>query len=222
VIVLLCLESPSPGRASRAALDLACTLAGSAKVIALSAGGPAASASLELARACASVARVIHLDDPLLDKADFLTMGMVLAEAARHLEASLVIAGERSDEEGQGLVPAALAHDLKAHLISRVDAVRVSATADAVEVRVRAGGQICTIECPLPLVLTAPPRAAGEARPTASHPASIETLPLTQLAIDASRLVPRPDLLGSLAPAPAESVREMTFEEASAALLRHR
>jgi electron transfer flavoprotein alpha/beta subunit len=149
-------------------------------------------------------------------------MGMVLAEAARHLEASLVIAGERSDEEGQGLVPAALAHDLKAHLISRVDAVRVSATADAVEVRVRAGGQICTIECPLPLVLTTPPRAAGEARPTASHPGSIETLPLTQLAIDASRLVPRPDLLGSLAPAPAESVREMTFEEASAALLRHR
>jgi electron transfer flavoprotein alpha/beta subunit len=222
VIVLLCLESPSPGRASRAALDLACTLAGSAKVIALSAGGPAASASLELARACASVARVIHLDDSSLDKADFMTMGMVLAESARHLEARLVIAGERSDDEGQGLVPAALAHDLKAHLISRVDAVRVSSAADVVEVRSRAGGQICTIECSLPLVLTTPPKAASEQSPTASHPGSIETLPLAQLRIDASRLVPRPDLLGALVPAPAENVREMTLEEASAALLRHR
>jgi electron transfer flavoprotein beta subunit len=222
MIVLVCLESPLPGRASRAALDLACTLAGSAQVIALTAGGPAASASLEMARACPFVTRVIHLDDPALDKLDFLTMGMVLAEAARHLEAGLVIAGERSDVEGQGLVPAALAHHLKAHLISRTQTVRISAAADTVEIKARAGGQLCTIECPLPLVLTTPPRTASAPALTAGTTSAVETLALAQLGVDASRLVPRPDLLGSLVPAPAEDLREMTFEEASAALLRHR
>ena len=220
--VLVCLESPAPGRASRAALDLACTLAGGAQVVVISAGGLASSASLTLARTHASVARVIHLDEFALDKADFLTVGMVLAEAARYLQAGLVIAGERSDDEGQGLVPAALAHHLKVPLISRVQAIRVSATADTVEVTTRAGGQLCTLACPLPLVLSTPPSRAAAADPAAANLGAVETLTLAQLGVDGSRLVPRPDLLGSLVPPPPESVRDMTFAQAAKSLLRHR
>ena len=157
MIVLVCLESPAPSRASRAALDLACTLAADAQVVAVSAGGSAASKSLDLARRRSPVSRVLHIEDPALDQADFLTTGMVLAEAARHLEAGLVIAGERSDHEGQGLVPAAIAHHLHAHLVSRVQSVRLAATPDTVEVTLRAGGTICTLACPMPLVLTTSP-----------------------------------------------------------------
>ena len=222
MIVLVCLESPAPGRASRAAIDLACTLAGGAQVMAISAGGPASSASLALARAHASVARVLHLDEPALDKADFLTVGMVLAEAARHLQADLIIAGERSDDEGQGLVPAALAHHLKVPLISRVQAVRLSATAETVEVTTRAGGQLCTLACPLPLVLSTTPSRASAAEPAMANRGVVETLTLAQLGVDGSRLVPRPDLLGALVPAAAACARDMTFAQAAENLLRHR
>jgi electron transfer flavoprotein beta subunit len=221
VIVLVCLESPAPGRASRAALDLACSLAGAAQVVVLSAGGATANQSLDLVRRRVALARVVHLMDPMLDQADFFTMGMVLAEAARHLQASLVFTGERSDDEGQGLVPAALAHHLRAQRIARVQSVRLSDSPDSLEVTLRAGGRVCTLACHLPLVLTVPPvtpsraPADGDARP-------VETLLLAQLGLDPSRLVPRPDLLGALVPAPAERPETMGREEAAAALARHR
>jgi electron transfer flavoprotein alpha/beta subunit len=206
VIVLVCLESPSPGRASRAALDLACALPAPAQVVALSAGGPSQTPSLEMACACA--ARVLHLDDPTLDKADFLTMGMVLAEAARHVEAGIVLTGEHSDDEGQGLVPAALAHHLHAPILSHVQVVTFpEGKADSVEVTVRAGGRICRIESPLPLVLSTSPTAASlPGLNVGAVAASVETLTLAQLGLDSSRMVPRPDLLGGMVATPAESL----------------
>ena len=222
MIVLVCLESPAPSRASRAALALACTLATDAQVVAVSAGGSVASHSLDLARTCAPVSRVLQIEDPALDQADFLTTGMVLAEAARHLEAGLVIAGERSDHEGQGLVPAALAHHLHARLISRVQSVRLAATPDAIEVTLRAGGKICTLACPVPLVLTTPPGPNIAAELPVGASRAVDSLPLAQLGLDTSRLVPRPNLLGTLVPAPGKLPREMTWEEAAAALLHHR
>jgi len=188
----------------------------------VSAGGSVASHSLDLARTCAPVSRVLHIEDPALDQADFLTTGMVLAEAARHLEAGLVIAGERSDHEGQGLVPASLAHHLHARLISRVQSVRLAATPDTIEVTLRASGKICTLACPVPLVLTTPPGPNVAAELPVGAPRAVDSLPLAQLGLDASRWVPRPDLLGTLVPAPGERPREMTWEEAAAALLHHR
>jgi electron transfer flavoprotein alpha/beta subunit len=222
VIVLLCLESPSPGRASRAALDIACTLAETASVVAISAGGGKDGPAIALARSCAALSRVVHIDDAALDQADFMTTGMVLAEAARRLEASFVLAGERSDDEGQGLVPAALSHHLHANLLSRVQAVRLSPNADTVEVTLRAGGQRCTVAAHAPLVLTT---CAGLHARTSQHGApvrDVETLSLASIGIDGSRLVPRPDLLGGFVPKPEPGPREMALAEACAALLRHR
>lgn len=222
MIVLVCLESPRPGRASRAALELTCSLSGSARLIAVTAGGPKDGGSLELARSCAALSQVVHIEDGTLDHADFMTMGMVLAEAARHLVADVIVTGERSDEEGQGLVPAALAHHLRAHLLSRVLAVRPAGQVDRVEVVVRAGGQRVTVACSLPLVVSVPARPADQAASLPLSSREVETWSLERIRLDASRLVPRPELLGTLVPAPTEAPRKLTLEEASAALLRHR
>jgi electron transfer flavoprotein beta subunit len=221
VIALVCLEAPVPGRASRAALELACGLAGSAEVFALSACGPLANAAVEVARARAGVTRILHIETATVDQTDFLTMGMILGEAARHLGASLVITGERSDEEGQGLVPAALAHHLRAPLLSRVQAVRPASQPNFVEVTLRAGGLLCTLNCPLPAVLSTPPGTTGLPVAAAAEPCVVELLPLAQLGLDASRLVPRPDLLGQLVPAPTSEVRRLGLGEATAAIERH-
>ncbi len=221
MIALVCLEAPVPGRASRTALDLACGLAGSAEVITLSACGPMANAAVEVARSRAGVARILHIETATVDQTDFLTMGMVLGEAARHLGASLVITGDRSDEEGQGLVPAALAHHLRAPLLSRVQAIRPSSQPNCIEVALRAGGLLCTLACPLPVVLSTPAGATALPAAAATASCAVELLPLAQLGLDASRLVPRPDLLGQLVPAPATEVRALGVNEAAVALGRH-
>lgn len=223
MIVLVCLESPEPSRASRAALSIARRFAGTAQIVALSAGGPVASASLDMARR-SGAHRVIHLDEPALDRADFFTLGMVLAEAARHIGATLVIAGERSDDEGQGLVPAAVAHHLGAPIVARVQDVESSlATPNAVVLTVRAGGRKNRIEMALPLVLSTPPApiAANDAA-IVSHASlpSVQTMTFARLGLDHSRVVPRPDLLGTRVPLSAPRIQYKSFDEVVEMLLR--
>jgi electron transfer flavoprotein beta subunit len=222
VIVMVCLEPPSPGLASRAALALTATLASHAKVVVIAAGGASDCQSMRLARSCTWVSRVVHLHDSTLDHADFMTMGTALSEAARHLEANLIITGEHADDEGQGMVPAVIAGHLRAPLLSRAQAVRLPASADTVEVEVRSGGQICTLACPLPLVLTTPPLLGEAAEAPGPAVREVELLALAVLGIDACRLVPRPSLLGTLVPPPpAHESRRMTPDAVTTALLRH-
>jgi electron transfer flavoprotein beta subunit len=226
VIVLVLLESPTPSLANRAALALASSLGDKAEVAVLSAGGTPDSASFELARQTTAVRRIIHLQDPALSKPDSLTLGMALAEAARYLEARLVVAGEHSDTEGQGMVPAALAHHLRAPLFARVQAASLTTPENGVvHLTVRSGGRLCKVTSPLPVVLATPAAlGAGEAssvaRPSSSP--AVETLALAQLGLDASRLVPRPDLLGRLMPASTESIQRKSYDEAARMLLRGR
>ncbi len=223
MIVLVCLESPSPSLASRAALDLACGLGNRANVVVLSVGAESDSPSFELARRNRAVRRIVHLQSSPFKEAGFFTLGMILAEAARHLEARVILAGGHSDEEGQGMVPAALAHHLKAPLFARVHAVQLPAGDDEVlHVGLRSGGRRCRVVSPLPVVLTTQPSPASEtsrAAPNASAPLSVETLSLAQLGIEASRMVPRPALLGALVPGPT-TVQHKSFDEAACILLR--
>jgi electron transfer flavoprotein beta subunit len=226
VIVLVCLESPSPSLASRAALRLAGTLGDKAEIVIMSVGGPPDSASFELARQPLAVRRVVHFQNSALKEPDYLTLGIVLAEAARYLHARVIIAGEHSDMEGQGLVPAALAHHMRAPLFARVQSAALSATGNGiVQMTVQSGGRLCNLTSPLPVVLTtapapsmaeAPTRAPGQSSP------KVETLSLDQLGVDASLLVPRPGLLGALIPAPAETVQRKSFEDAARILVRGR
>jgi electron transfer flavoprotein beta subunit len=221
VIVLVCLEPPAPGPASRTALALACGLGDKARIFALTLGGPTQNATLDLARACAPLARVLHIEAPELDPTDATTKGLILAEAARYLEAGLIVAGERSGGEGQGLVPAAIAHHLRAPIVARVRSVRFDATSDRLEVTTRAGGRLCTLHAPAPLVLTTAPDFSAPTPPTADAPHALAPLSLVQIGLDASRLVRRPDLLGAKMSAPPVDPREVTWAEARAALARH-
>jgi electron transfer flavoprotein alpha/beta subunit len=217
---LVCLETPQPGQAAKVAELLARKLAPDVQAVAVSAGGVAASATLAWALGRRSFRRVIHLDDSSLDKADFMTLGMVLAEVARHVGADVVIAGEHSDSEGQGLVAAALAHQLRAPIIARVQDLRL-AESDGLEVVVRTGGRLYTLACGCPVVLTTGATYAGSVGPDdPTAAATVETISLAQLALDSSRLVPRPELLGSHLPVPAERVRQMTADEAARFLAR--
>jgi electron transfer flavoprotein beta subunit len=171
-----------------------------------------------------AVRRIVQLRDPALDKSDFLTLGMVLAEAARHLEAQVIFIGEHSDDEGQGLVPAALAHHLRAPLLARVHGVEFSMEdEDVLQVTVRVNGCLCRVSSPLPIVLSTPSvHASACPKPTESKTTSptVETISLAQIGLDKSRLVPRPDLLGALVPARAAPIALKSFNEAAQILLR--
>ena len=222
MIVLFCLEPPKPGRAARTAEILARKLTGVEQTVAVCAGGPADSESLVWMLQRRSFQRIIHVDDSSLEKADFMTLGMVLAEVTRHLGASVVIAGEHSDVEGQGLVSAALAHHLRAPLISRVQDLRVSPSdAERLEITTRAGGRLCTLEIPPLVVLSVPATACEDIELDSPTPASsVEEMTLAHLALDPSRLVPRPELLGSHVPAPSDTPHSMTPDEAARFLRR--
>jgi electron transfer flavoprotein alpha/beta subunit len=222
VIALCCLEPPRPSRAARAAEILVRRLGGVEQKVAVCAGGPANAESLVWALQRCSFQRIIHIDDSSLDKADFMTLGMVLAEVARQVGASVVIVGERSDVEGRGLVPAALAHHLRVPLVSHVRDLRLSpADSERLEITTQAGGRLCTLESASPIVLSVPPTRSEDILPGVPDPASaVEQMTLAQLALDPSRLVPRPELLGSQIPAPSDKPRPMTPDEAARFILR--
>jgi electron transfer flavoprotein beta subunit len=222
VIVLVCLDGPRPSRASLAALALAGRIGGAAQVLVLGAGGPPARAALEVAKACPWISRAMHLDEPSLAEADFLTLGMVLAEAARSLGAQIVLAGERSDDEGQGLVPAAIAHHLRAPLLARARALDLT-SASLVDVSVRTGGLLCKVQSGLPAVITTPPRRAEIPAVSPGDPGrqlAVERLTLADIGLEPSRVVPRPALLGSMEASDAVPGRSYSVEEAARILFR--
>jgi len=221
VIVLVCLEPPRPGRSAKAADLLARKLAAAAKTVAVSAGRGPDCESLAWALGRRSFQRIIHLDDRSLDKADFMTVATVLSEVARQIHADVVITGEHSDSEGQGLVPAALAHQLQAPFVARVQDARWSGPGH-LEVTVPAAGRLCTVGCSsFPVVISTGPSRSDDGAPDAHSPASsVETLSLAQMTLDPSRLVPRPELLGTSVAIPAEPPPQMTPAQAARFILR--
>lgn len=215
MIVLVCLETPQPGRAAKAAELLARRLAAGASTIAVCAGGPSESEALTWAMGRRSFQRILHLDDASLAEADFMTVATVLSEVARHTRADVILVGECSDGEGQGLVPAALAHQLQARFIARAQDVRLT-DSGRIEVTVPAAGRLCTLACTVPVVIAATAGCDDGAGVDAAIPASrVETISLGQLGLDPSRLVPRPELLGVRVPAPPERFCPMTPEQAA-------
>jgi len=207
VNALVCLASPQPSRACRAALSLACRLGEDFHVTVLSAGPQPESGAVEESRR-AGAKRLVHVVDPALDTVDSFTLGMVLAAAARWLKADLVLAGAASDQEGRGLVPAALAHHLSASILSGVEDVAYDrAGADEIIAVCCAGGQRMRLAFKLPVVLTVAPDTlpCPEPAPAATNPSpAVECLSLLQLGIEPSRLAPAPDSLGSLQPGPSK------------------
>jgi electron transfer flavoprotein beta subunit len=199
--VLVCLEGPQPGRASTTALALALALPAEAEITVLTAAADDASA-WHPAPVPAGVARLVRLIDPALGQGDFLTLGLAMAMAARRIGAQLVLTGARTDDEGLGAVPAALARHLDAPLLTRVDSVD-GATADSPCATIRGGGLVRVMKIRLPAVLsvaalaliptTPPPARAGTA--------TVETWSLADLGLDPAVIFRRGDGLGVFRPA---------------------
>jgi len=195
-------------------------LTGTVERIAVVVGGTCESETLRWALDRHTFSRILHIDEAALEKADHFTLGMVLAEVARQVGAGLVIAGETGEEEGQGLVPAALAQQWHAPLVARVREIRGGADGE-LEIVVPAGGKTCTVGASLPVVIAALARFTDDAAPDAAAPATrVEAMTLTQLGLDSSRLVPRPELLGAQASAPSSQPRQISLDEAARLLLR--
>lgn len=220
MIAVICLEPPRPGACARAAEGLIRRLTGTDERIAVVVGGSSDSETLRWALERRTFTRLLHIDDPALERADHFTLGMVLAEVARQVGAGLVVAGEIGEEEGQGLVPAAIAQQWQAPLVAHVCEM-VASTDGTLEVIVPSGGRLCTFGAACPVVLAAMAGGEEDASPDAPEPAtSVEAMNLTQLGIDSSRLVPRPELLGMHASAPSSQPRSMSPDEAARLLLR--
>jgi electron transfer flavoprotein beta subunit len=197
---IACIASPHPSRACQAALAMACQLGDGVSITVLSAGPEPETTAFRDSRLI-NVTRAVHLCDPALANADAFVLGTVLAESARWLQGELIFAGTASDDEGRGLVPAMLAQHLGAHILSDVENVFFDGAEPKEIIAVcHAGGQRLRLAFKLPVVLTVAPALPLSETPPAEPiaPPQVEYLTLAQLGIEASQLVPMPDLLGSL------------------------
>jgi electron transfer flavoprotein alpha/beta subunit len=206
VKVVVCVEPAAIGAAARAALVLAARLAGreanpatdsglaapEAEVAALSAAPvPGGKGLLDACRRGAS--RGVELVGPGLDGSDADALGRALAEAARGLGADVVLAGNRSDREGRGIVGAAVAHHLGAPYLANIESLSFETPGEVV-VTLRAGGLRRRLAVPLPVVLTvAPSVLPPDPVPPATGPPAIEVI---RVEVPGPR--PPPTLYGAL------------------------
>lgn len=167
--IVVCVEATGLGEASRAALVLGLGLEPRAEVIVLSAV-PSFTQQQVLDEALAMGAdRAIQVLDPSADRSDPQNLGQTVAEAVRRLEASVVLAGTRSGGEGRGVVPAAIAHHLRALYLAHVESLEAPAASPELVVTLRAGGRRRRLAVTPPAVLTVAPAAVDGARTTGTR-----------------------------------------------------
>jgi electron transfer flavoprotein alpha/beta subunit len=194
------------------ALKLALGLGAPHVVTALLAGPPADAAPLARALA-AGAARAVRLVGEDFGSADFHTLGQALGTAIKRLGADLVLTGARSDDDGLGAVPAAIARQVNALHVACIESL-VATDDGAVEITVRGGGKRRRLRVPLPAVLSvvATGPAAAEL-PTLDRAASaLEVLSLVDP--EATVVRRRTELLGQ-----PELPQRATEEAASAEAL---
>jgi electron transfer flavoprotein alpha/beta subunit len=225
--LVVCLRAPPPdpegdalGRADALALAHALGLAGAAhKVTALLGGTSTEAGPLRLALG-AGVDRAVRVAADELGAADFHTIGQVLAIAIRRIGADLILTGVRSDDEGLGAAPAAIARHLGVAYLPCVEEIAF-VDGPAVEVVTRGGGRLRRLRVKLPAVLTI---AAGPGPVTARAPRTgdappIEVIPLSDPESTVVRR--RTELLGRPEPA-SRGVETVTSAAALVAALARR
>jgi len=195
--------TPAPallGRCDDAALRAAVALSTRVTVLAV---GPAEREDASLRHAVGRGAeRAVRVWDPGLDGVDYHATAQVLAAATRKLGFDLVLAGDRSDDEGDGAVGPAVAEALGVpHLTAAID---VGLDGDAARATRRDSGLERTLRVKLPAVVTVASSPAAPAAP--SRAGRFATLDLGDLGIHASELRPRLHCQGTAsqvaAPAP--------------------
>lgn len=135
---------------------------------------------------------------------DYLAVAELLAAAADHLGARLVVCGDRAQDGGRGAIGPAVAELLGVAHFSGVLAVEPIARPEAVgrfRCRCRAQSEVAEIECSLPAVLCV--RSAGGPRPGRGKPRARGPIEVLDATIDESAEVDQPaagDRRGESAP----------------------
>jgi electron transfer flavoprotein alpha/beta subunit len=158
--IVVCLHAPRGAVAEAAAigaddaqaLALGFGLGGAHTVTALLAGSPADEGPLRRALA-AGATRAVRLVGEDYGAADFHTVGQALGTAVKRLGADRVLTGARSEDDGLGAVPAAIARQANALHVACIESLSVSSDG-GIEVVVRGGGRRRRLGLPLPAVLS--------------------------------------------------------------------
>jgi electron transfer flavoprotein alpha/beta subunit len=225
VNIVVCFRAPTPGTEADAiaradALALAHGLAlGDHQTTALLGGTSMEAGSLRLALA-AGVDRAVRVAADDMAGTDFHTIGQLLAIALRRIGADLVLCGVRSDDEGLGAAPAAIARHLGANYVAGVEEIALVSTG-MVEVVARGGGRKRRLRVKLPAVLTiaAGPATMAQRPPRTGAAPAIEVIPLSDP--EATVVRRRTELLGRLEPA-SRGVETVTSAAALVAALDRR
>jgi len=176
--VVVCVEPWGLSEASRAALMMAARLQ-PALVTALAATDGSAAEALAEAQRLGAV-RTAQVVEVALESLDVGALGKTLSDALLHLQADLVLCGARSDGEGRGVVPAAIAHHWRAPYLPHVEELSVSG-GEAL-VLVRSGGKKRRLAVKLPALLTVGATlGVGPSPPAPAPPSAVEILRLHDL-----------------------------------------
>ena len=201
------------GGALAAAIDLGARM--EAPVIAI-AVGPARREERVLAMALrAGCERAVRIDDRELGDVDYLGIAQVLAAAVGHVEARLVVCGDRSGDEAAGAIGPALAELLGWSHLTQVHSIAVEGDhllavrhGDGVvqRLRVEAPAVLCVAAPPV-TVRRAPTRADDDREDEAPAPRrtrartpvpTIDELDLGDLELDPRAIAPRRGSAGKL------------------------
>jgi electron transfer flavoprotein alpha/beta subunit len=212
-------EPPTLGVDDAHALALALALGAPHPVTALLAGTADDEGPLHRALA-AGAARAVRIVGEDFGSADFHTLGQALGTAVKRIGADLVLAGARSDDDGLGAVPAALARHLAVLHVACIESLAPAPPPEAggVEIWVRGSGKRRRLRVPLPAVLSvvastvAPPSLPD----VAAAPPTVEVLSLVDP--EATVVRRRTELLGQ-PELPERTCEEVTSAEALVAAL---
>jgi electron transfer flavoprotein beta subunit len=198
------------------ALALALALGAPHTVTALLAGTTADEAPLHRALA-AGATRAMRVVGEDFGSADFHTLGQALGTAVKRIGADLVLAGARSDDDGLGAVPAALARQLGMLHVACIESL-AAASQGGVEISVRGSGKRRRLRVPVPAVLSvvARERAAPALSESAAATVAIEVISLVDP--EATVVRRRTELLGQ-PELPQRQSEEVTSAEGLVAAL---
>jgi electron transfer flavoprotein alpha/beta subunit len=158
------------------ALHLALGLGGQQHTVTALLAGPAADEGPLRRALAAGAARAVRLMGEDFAVTDFHTLGQALAAALKRVDADLVLAGARSDDDGLGAVPASIARHLGVVHVACIESL-VAAGDDAVDITVRGGGRLRRLRVSLPAVLSVVASSAD----APALPESTEKLPAIEM-----------------------------------------
>ncbi len=202
--VVVCVESSALGRASRAAVAAALGLGPGASVTAVSAGATRDGQNSALAETRRlGVDRTVQVLDRALADPDVLTLGRALAAALSRLGPDLILTGAQSDDEGSGVMAAAIAHHLDFVVITRAEDIAVDLEhPNTLLLTVRGGGSRRRLRVRLPAVVSI--KEGVRRAPLPEKSGAIQDAPqvwtLADLGTSPTPLPPRPDTSGALVP----------------------